>query len=74
MRWCRLSPKARARERAGGAPPTDNVPVGSGQIDWTAVLGTAQKIGVQHYFIEDETPAPLQCIPASLAYLKTLKP
>jgi sugar phosphate isomerase/epimerase len=55
------------------APETDNVAVGDGQIDWKAVLGTAQKVGVTYYFIEDETPAPLQCIPASLAYLRALK-
>ncbi len=57
----------------GSAPPTDNVPVGSGQIDWLAVLSTAEKVGVKHFFIEDETPAPLQCIPASLKYLHGLK-
>jgi sugar phosphate isomerase/epimerase len=57
----------------GSAAPVDNVPVGDGQIDWRAVLGTARQIGVQYYFIEDETPAPLQCIPISLAYLRALK-
>ncbi|HYP18105.1 MAG TPA: sugar phosphate isomerase/epimerase [Opitutus sp.] len=57
----------------GSAPPTDNVAVGSGQIDWPSVLRTAQEVGVKHYLIEDETPAPLQCIPASLAYLRDLK-
>lgn len=57
----------------GSAPPTDNVPVGDGQIKWPAVLRTAQAIGVRHYIIEDETPAPLQCIPASLKYLRSLK-
>lgn len=57
----------------GHAPDTDNVAVGDGQIDWKAVLGTAQKVGVTYYFIEDETPAPLQNIPASLAYLRALK-
>jgi sugar phosphate isomerase/epimerase len=57
----------------GSAPPTDNVPVGNGQIDWPAVLRTAQSVGLQYYFIEDETPAPLQCIPASLKYLRALK-
>ena len=55
------------------APDTDNVTVGDGQIDWKAVIGAAQKIGIQYYFIEDETPFPMQCIPASLAYLKALK-
>lgn len=57
----------------GSAPPTDNVAVGDGQINWPEVLRAAEKIGVKHYFIEDETPTPLQCIPASLKYLKALK-
>jgi sugar phosphate isomerase/epimerase len=56
----------------GSAPPTDNVPVGQGQIDWSAVLRKAQDVGTQHFLIEDETPAPLQCIPASLKYLRGL--
>ena len=57
----------------GGAPPIDNVAVGTGQIDWPAVLTAAQNIGVQHFFIEDETPTPLVCIPDSLKYLRALK-
>jgi sugar phosphate isomerase/epimerase len=57
----------------GGAPPTDNVPVGDGQVDWPAVLRTSQEIGVKHYIIEDESPTPLQSIPASLKYLRGLK-
>ena len=57
----------------GGAPPIDNVAVGTGQIDWPAVLKTAQDIGVKYYFIEDETPTPLVCIPDSLKYLRGLK-
>jgi sugar phosphate isomerase/epimerase len=58
----------------GHAPDTDNVAVGAGQIDWKAVIGTAEKIGVKYYFIEDETPDPLANIPLTLAYLKALKP
>lgn len=57
----------------GSAPPTDNVAVGTGQIDWPAVLKTAQDVGTQHFLIEDETPAPLQNIPASVKYLRDLK-
>jgi sugar phosphate isomerase/epimerase len=57
----------------GSAAPTDNVAVGQGQIDWPGVLKAAQKIGVKYYFIEDETPTPLQCIPDSLKYLRSLK-
>lgn len=57
----------------GSAKPEDNVTIGTGQIDWPAVLKTAQKLGVEHYFIEDETPTPLQCIPDSLKYLRALR-
>ncbi len=57
----------------GGAAPIDNVAVGTGQIDWVGVLNAAQDIGVTHYFIEDETPTPLVCIPDSLKYLRALK-
>jgi sugar phosphate isomerase/epimerase len=57
----------------GGAPPTDKVAVGDGQIDWHAVLGTAEKLGVKYYFIEDEGVQPLKDIPASVKYLRALK-
>jgi sugar phosphate isomerase/epimerase len=57
----------------GHAAPVDNVAVGSGQMDWNAILKTAQDVGVKHYFIEDETPTPLACIPDSLKYLHALK-
>lgn len=52
---------------------TDQVPVGAGQINWPAVLAAAKKAGVKHYFIEDETPNPIEGIPASLAYLHNVK-
>jgi sugar phosphate isomerase/epimerase len=57
----------------GSAPPIDNVAVGTGQLNWPEILTAAQAAGVQHYFIEDETPTPLQCIPDSLKYLRGLK-
>lgn len=57
----------------GSAPPTDNVAVGTGQMNWPAILSAAQKAGVRFYFLEDETPSPLQCIPDSVRYLRALK-
>lgn len=57
----------------GGAPPIDNVAVGTGQINWPSVLQAAEDIGVVHFLIEDETPTPLVCIPDSLKYLRGLK-
>lgn len=57
----------------GRAPTEDNVAVGSGRIDWPAVLRAAKRAGVQHYFVEDETATPFECIPASLAFLRGLQ-
>jgi sugar phosphate isomerase/epimerase len=57
----------------GRAPATDDVPVGTGQVDWPAVFKEAQKVGVEWYFIEDESVAPLDDIPLSVAYVKSLK-
>ena len=57
----------------GSAPPTAKVAVGTGKIDYVAVLKAAQKAGVKHYFVEDETPTPLQTIPDSFEYLRKLK-
>lgn len=57
----------------GGAPATDKVAVGEGQIDIAAVLRKAQEIGVRYYFVEDETPVPLKTIPASFAWLRQLE-
>jgi sugar phosphate isomerase/epimerase len=57
----------------GGAPPTDSVAVGTGKIDWPAILRQAQANGITHFFIEDETTDPMRNIPASVSYLRTLK-
>ena len=40
---------------------------------FVAVLSAAAKVGVKHYFIEDESPTASQAIPKSLAYLQALK-
>jgi sugar phosphate isomerase/epimerase len=56
----------------GHAPATDDVSVGSGQVDWPAVLKEGQAIGIQWYFIEDESDTPYINIPQSVAYLKSL--
>jgi sugar phosphate isomerase/epimerase len=55
------------------SPPGDCVAVGSGAIPWPEVLRAADRAGVQHYYIEDETPDPAANIPVSLAYLRGLK-
>jgi sugar phosphate isomerase/epimerase len=56
----------------GHAPGTDDVPVGTGQVDWPKVLMQARSVGVEWYFIEDESPTPLENIPRSVACLRSL--
>jgi sugar phosphate isomerase/epimerase len=57
----------------GHAPLTDDVPIGTGQIDWPAVLKQAAKSGVKYYFIEDESPTVNEALPQSIKYLETVK-
>jgi sugar phosphate isomerase/epimerase len=58
---------------SGRAPLTDDVTLGTGMADWPAILRTASKVGVKHYFIEDESPTVEDQLPNSLKYLETLK-
>lgn len=58
---------------SSGAPPEADVPVGTGQIDFPAVLRAAVKAGVSYYFVEDESTDPLAHIPQSVAFLESLK-
>ncbi|RYF66208.1 MAG: sugar phosphate isomerase/epimerase, partial [Cytophagaceae bacterium] len=37
-----------------------------------AVLKAAQKSGIKHYYIEDESPSVSVQVPQSIAYLKSL--
>jgi sugar phosphate isomerase/epimerase len=58
----------------GKAPLTDDVPLGTGMVQWPAVLAAAAESGVKHYFLEDESPTAAAAIAESLKYLETLKP
>lgn len=57
---------------SGGTPVENDVALGTGQIDLPAVLRAAKKAGVQHYYIEDESPNIATQVPQSIAYLKSL--
>lgn len=54
----------------GKSDVANDVPVGTGQMDWPAILRAAKKAGVKYYFIEDESPTVLDQIPQSLRYLE----
>jgi sugar phosphate isomerase/epimerase len=55
----------------GNAPDDWSVALGAGQIDFPAVLREARKVGVKWYFVEEESHAPLENIPAGLRYLES---
>jgi len=57
---------------SGHTDLTNDVALGTGQVDWPALFRVAQKIGIKYYFIEDESPIPMQQIPRSLRFLEQL--
>ncbi len=52
---------------------TDDVALGTGQVDWPALLRACQKVGVKYYFIEDESPTVVDQIPRSLHFLEQVE-
>ena len=58
----------------GGANPDETeVPTGQGQIDYRAVLKAAQDVGLDRYYIEDETMNPFQAMAQSIRFLETVR-
>jgi sugar phosphate isomerase/epimerase len=54
----------------GEAPDEASVALGTGMIDWPAVLKAAVAARVKWYFIEDEHPDAVKQIPQSIDYLR----
>lgn len=54
-------------------PDSAEVPVGTGQIDYRTVIRTAKQIGVQKFYLEDETKDPFATVPKSVAWLRGVK-
>lgn len=57
----------------GHSDVRNDVALGTGQMNWPAILKAAKKAGVKWYFIEDESPTAAQQIPESLRYLEQIK-
>jgi sugar phosphate isomerase/epimerase len=57
----------------GRSDVTNDVSVGTGQMDWPAILKAAEQAGVKWYFIEDESPTVTEQIPKSLNFLEEVK-
>ncbi|QHT71868.1 sugar phosphate isomerase/epimerase [Rhodocytophaga rosea] len=57
---------------SGQTPVENDVALGTGQLDLPAILKAALKAGVEHYYIEDESPSVSSQVPQSITYLKNL--
>ena len=55
---------------AGKTDVSNDVVLGTGQMNWTAIFAAAKKAGVKYYFIEDESPTAPEQIPQSLKFLE----
>jgi len=58
---------------SGGTPVTNDVALGTGQLNIPAILKAAKKSAIEHYYIEDESPSYATQVPQTMAYLKDLK-
>jgi sugar phosphate isomerase/epimerase len=58
---------------SGKTDVSNDVALGTGQMNWPAILKAAQQVGIKWYFIEDESPTVAEQIPQSLRYLEQLK-
>jgi sugar phosphate isomerase/epimerase len=57
----------------GHSDVTNDVALGTGQLDFPSILRAAKKFGIKHYFIEDESPTSKEQIPVSLKFLEQVK-
>lgn len=57
----------------GHTDVNNNVVLGSGQVNWPSVFAAAKKVGIKHYFIEDESDTAIEQIPQHLTYLKSVQ-
>lgn len=60
-------------DRTGGTPQTNDVALGTGQLNVPAILKAAKAVGIEHYYIEDESPNHAAQIPKTIAYIRSLK-
>jgi len=58
---------------SGGTDVNNDVPLGTGQVDYPTLLKAAQEAGIKYYFIEDESDNVLKQIPQSLKFLSTVE-
>jgi sugar phosphate isomerase/epimerase len=57
----------------GHSDVTNNVVLGTGVMDWPAILKAAKKAKVKWYFIEDESPSVVDQLPKTLRFLRDVE-
>jgi hypothetical protein len=57
----------------GGTSVENDVALGTGQLNIPEILTAAKKVGVEYYFIEDESSRFREQVPQTIAYIKSLK-
>ncbi len=65
--------KGAKKDLTGLTGPENDVVLGTGEINIPAILKEAKKIGIRHYFIEDESNFVNAQVPQSILYLKSLQ-
>ena len=56
---------------SGKTDVENDVVIGTGQTNYPAVLEAARKVGIKHYFIEDESSSVVEQVPQSLKFMKS---
>ena len=65
--------KGTKKDLTGLTSVDNDVTLGTGELDLPAIFKEAKKVGIKHYFIEDESSSYATQVPLSIAYLKNLK-
>lgn len=65
--------KGTPKDLTGGTSTENDVVLGTGEVDVAGVIREANKLGIKHFFIEDESSSVSKQVPQSIAYLKSLK-
>ena len=65
--------KGTPKDLTGGTSVENDVTLGTGELDIAGIVREANKLGIKHFFIEDESSRVTKQVPQSIAYLKSLK-
>lgn len=65
--------KGTPKDLTGLTSQENDVPLGTGELDIPGILKAAKKVGIKHYFIEDESSQVNIQVPQSIKYLKSLR-